>query len=91
MQTQNEELFSGDEVIEIVENQLEAYDPPRVKETVMRLILSGITREEAVEYIACALCVELEDVVNNGATFDHERYVKHLDALPDMPWVEEEI
>lgn len=91
MQEQNEEMFGGDGVISIVENQLEAYDPPQVKQTLMRLMLSGMAREEAVEYIACALCIELEDVVNNGAAFDHERYARHLDALPDMPWVEDEV
>ena len=90
MQTDNEEIFGGDEVIAIVENQIEAFDPPRVKETLMRLMLEGMAREEAIEYIACALCVELEDVVNNNATFNHERYNHHLDALPDMPWAEDE-
>ncbi|MFK0573844.1 hypothetical protein [Endozoicomonas sp.] len=85
----NEDLMGGEAVIEIVENQLAENNPPRVKETLMRLMLEGIDREEAIQYIACALCVELVDVVNNQAAFNEPRYSTNLNALPEMPWAED--
>lgn len=85
----SDDLMSGEAVIEIVENQLAENNPPRVKETLMRLMLEGIEREEAIQYIACALCVELLDMVNHQTAFNEQRYSTNLDALPEMPWSED--
>lgn len=85
MVDQNDQM-DGEAVVEIVENQIAENNPPRVKETLMRLMLQGIERDETLQYIACALCVELADVVNNNKSFNEERYNKNLDLLPDMPW-----
>ncbi|TON92183.1 hypothetical protein CGH47_14165, partial [Vibrio parahaemolyticus] len=41
------------ELIEIVENQLEDGNPIKVKETLMRLMMTGTPREEAVAMMAC--------------------------------------
>ena len=84
----DDDLVNGEEVTDIVESQLAENNPPRVKETLMRLMLEGVEREEAIQYIACALCVELDDVVNNGAAFNLERYENNLSLLPEMPWAE---
>lgn len=78
--------MDGEVAVEVVENQIAENNPPRVKETLMRLMLQGIERDEALQYIACALCVELADVVNNNNHFNEERYNKNLDFLPEMPW-----
>ena len=86
---EREESFDAEAVIEIVENQINDNNPPRVKETLMRLMLQGIEREEAMQFIACALCVELVGVINDQETFNEERYNKNLDLLPEMPWEEE--
>lgn len=75
------------DLIEIVENQLEDGEPIRVKETLMRLMMTGTARDEAIEYIACALSVEMTDVVENGKPFNLSRYEGHLDALPDLSWM----
>ena len=89
-QSPNEEgMVSGEILTEIVENQLENNYPLKVKETLMRLRMTGIEREEAVMYIGCALAVELVDVAENGNPFDEKRYAGNLDLLPDMPWAEE--
>ncbi|USE36170.1 hypothetical protein [Endozoicomonas sp. SCSIO W0465] len=85
----SDDLMGGEAVIEIVENQLAENNPARVKETLMRLMLEGVEREEAIQYIACALCVELVDVVNHQATFNEQRFNTNLDALPEMPWAED--
>ncbi|MED5525081.1 hypothetical protein [Gallaecimonas pentaromativorans] len=81
--------FDQEELLEIVENQLADNEPVKVKETLLRLTMKGMAREEAVEYIACALSLEIIDVVENGQPFNHKRYAAHLDTLPEMPWLEE--
>ncbi len=86
----SDEIFQGDQLREIVENQLEEGNPIKVKETLMRLMMTGTERDEAIDYIACALGLELEDVVNNGAQFNNERYATNLDGLPEMLWVDAE-
>lgn len=78
---------SGVALIEVVENQLEDGEPIEVKETLMRLMMSGESRDDALAYIACALSVEMTDVLENGAEFDHKRYAKNLAGLPEMPWL----
>lgn len=52
----NEEIMTGDTLVEIVENQLADSTPIKVKETLMRLMMTGTARDEAVQMIACA-CV----------------------------------
>lgn len=83
---EREESFGAEAVIEIVENQINDNNPPRVKETLMRLMLQGIEREEAMQFIACALCVELIGVINDQEPFNEARYNQNLDLLPEMPW-----
>ncbi|MDO6500762.1 hypothetical protein [Photobacterium sanguinicancri] len=83
---QNEEIMTGEMLVETVENQLAEGNPVKVKETLMRLVMTGTPREEALEMIACALSVEVFDVAKNEGTFDLKRYSENLDSLPDMPW-----
>ncbi|MGF1723795.1 hypothetical protein [Photobacterium nomapromontoriensis] len=83
---QDEELMTGDMLVEAVENQLTDGDPIKVKETLMRLMMTGTPRDEAVQMIACALSIEVFDVAKNGGNFDLKRYTENLNALPDMPW-----
>ncbi|ELR67679.1 hypothetical protein C942_01609 [Photobacterium marinum] len=83
---QNEEIMTGEMLVETVENQLAEGNPLKVKETLMRLMMTGTPREEAIQMIACALSVEVFDVVKNEGTFNLKRYSENLDSLPDMPW-----
>ena len=81
---------AGRAIIQAVENQLEENDPPKVRKTLKRLISEGIDRDEALKYIACALSVEIFDVMKNSAPFNPTRYDTNLDGLPHMPWEDEE-
>ncbi|WP_299015539.1 hypothetical protein [uncultured Photobacterium sp.] len=83
---QNDEIMTGDMLVETVENQLAEGNPIKVKETLMRLMMTGTPREEAIQMIACALSVEVFDVVKNEGSFDLKRYAENLNALPEMPW-----
>lgn len=86
---EQQELANADDLLEIVENQLEDGEPIKVKETLMRLMMTGTERAEALEYIACALSIEINDVVNNQAAFNLARYEQHLDCLPDLSWMDD--
>ncbi len=41
-----------------------------MKETLMRLMMTGTPREEAIAAMACALAIEVFDVMKNGAGFN---------------------
>ncbi|SIO34103.1 hypothetical protein [Salinivibrio sp. ES.052] len=86
---QDETSTSITNLIEVVENQITDQDPKKVAETLMRLRMTGYSRDEAIEYIACALMVEIYDVSHHNGQFTLSRYEANLDTLPDMPWADE--
>ena len=45
---------AGETMLQVVDNQINANDPPLVKETFNRLRKLGISRKESKKYIACA-------------------------------------
>ncbi|MET4694771.1 hypothetical protein [Endozoicomonas lisbonensis] len=87
--TDNQTLFTGDMLIDVVRNQLNEGNPIKVKETMMRLRMTGFSEQEALEYIACALGQEMTHVVEDGMSFDENRYGQYLDTLPELPWADE--
>ena len=78
-------------VFDTIENQLREGDPPAVAETLARLVAAGHSRELALRHIACVLSVEFFEILEQGGRFDGERYARHLAALPDLPYDEDEI
>ncbi|WP_231847744.1 hypothetical protein [Shewanella violacea] len=76
-------------LIETVENQIVDGEPKKVKETLMRLVMTGTPREEAIQWMACALAIEVSDIMKHGASFNAKRYDQHLDELPNMDWLED--
>jgi hypothetical protein len=86
---QSDPTKAGTAILEAVENQLKANEPPKVKETLNRLISLGISRQESKKYIACALSVEIFGAIKNLEAFNPQRYDQNLDNLPEMPWEDE--
>lgn len=80
---------AGAVILEAVENQIKANDPPKVKETIKRLMAQGIEMDDAKKFIACALSVEVFAVAKHSEKFNAERYNTNLDTLPEMPWEDE--
>lgn len=72
MTEQLDDFMTEETLIETVKNQIEDGNPIAVKETLMRLVMTGNPREEAIEMMACALAIEVFDVMKNGA--DHQSY-----------------
>lgn len=72
-------------IIEVVENQLEANDPPEIKETLDRLVSEGYSSMESKELIGNVVVVEVFEVLKEGKPFDLDRYVADLRRLPEIP------
>jgi hypothetical protein len=90
MDKQQDTYMTEETLIETVENQIVDGEPKKVKETLMRLVMTGTPREEAVQWMACALAIEVSDIMKNGASFNEIRYAQHLDALPNLDWMKDE-
>ena len=86
---QDEPIFDGDLLLEMVENQLSDNYPPCVKATLMRLAMTGHAQDEARHLIACALGAEIMMMQETGQPFSEERYAEYLAQLPAMPWDED--
>lgn len=72
-------------MMQVVDNQLKANDPPETAQTLERLMAEGCDEDEARNLIACAV-VEIMTATLGGKPYDHERYLKLLARLPTRPW-----
>jgi hypothetical protein len=81
-----ENLYLKSAILEVVENQLQADDPPETRQTFDRLILEGYSEEEARRLIGCVVSSEIFDVLKKQEPFNPKRYAKALNELPKLPW-----
>ncbi|MEL7293389.1 MAG: hypothetical protein AAGJ88_14070 [Pseudomonadota bacterium] len=88
--SEENQIFEETQLIEVIENQLADGNPIKVKETLMRLMMTGTPRDEAVAMMACAMSIEIFDVMKNEGEFDLKRYSENLDRLPDLSFMEGE-
>jgi hypothetical protein len=72
-------------ILEVVDNQLQANDPPETRQTFDRLISKGYSEEEAKKLIGCVVTSEIFDVLKKQEPFNSERFVKALNELPKLP------
>ncbi|WP_281646971.1 hypothetical protein [Parendozoicomonas sp. Alg238-R29] len=86
--SETEDLLDGEQLKTIVENQLEEGTPIEVKEQLMRLVMTGTEKEDAIEMMACALGLEMEKMVSSGKPFDTKQYIAKLEQLPETPWLD---
>lgn len=80
--------FDQNLLFEVIENQLADGYPAKVKATLLRLCMTGHSREAALELIACALAPEIEAVIEHNQEFNLARYEHQLDLLPQTPWID---
>lgn len=71
--------------MEVVDNQIAGNDPPETLEAMNRLTSEGISKQDAKNYIAQAVCVEVWDILKNQKEFNRDRYVRNLKNLPEEP------
>ena len=77
-------------IFEVVENQMRDGTPPQTKTTYDRLIAAGHSRLETMKLIGCAVTVEIFDVMKENKPYNEERYVAALEALPELPFDDDE-
>ncbi len=75
----------GEEMIEVVRNQIRQNDPPETKQTYDRLIKEGFPRDEVMRQLAVVVAAEIYDVTKDKEPFNQERYIKRLNNLPKEP------
>lgn len=73
-------------ILQVVDNQVKANDPPETKQTLDRLLSEGHCEEEAKRLIACIVSSEIFDILKKQEEFNLERFVSTLNALPKLPW-----
>jgi hypothetical protein len=71
-------------ILEVVDNQLQANDPPETRQTFDRLISEGYSEEEAKKLIGCVVTSEIFDVLKKQEPFKPERFAKALNELPKL-------
>ena len=69
-----------------IENQIRERNPPETAATLARLQSLGLSRGDAVRYLACVLSVEFFEIVEHQSSFDLARYQANLAALPALPY-----
>ncbi len=87
---QENDLTDQATLLEVLENQLADNYPTEVTATLMRLRMTGHSREAALALMACALAPEMYAVVEQQQQFNLTRYAAHLALLPATPWLDEE-
>ena len=82
---QDEEAFAEQTLIQAIENQLEADNPPAAKAVYNKLTLVGYEREEILELMALVLAHEIDAMLRDDRPFDGAWYEQALRALPELP------
>jgi hypothetical protein len=72
-------------ILDVVNNQMRALNPPATKETFNRLVAEGFAQDEARRLIGCVVASEIFDVLKHAQPYDEERYVNALRKLPELP------
>jgi hypothetical protein len=72
-------------IFEVIENQIDANDPPETLLTLERLVKDGYTDFQAKQLMGQAVVIEVIDALKNKKPYNEERYVKNLRNLPEQP------
>ena len=76
-------------IFDVINNQIRDGTPPETKATYDRLLAEEYPEEEVMKYIGSVVSSEIFSVVKEGRTYDEQRYVAVLRALPRLPWDKE--
>ena len=75
----------GKQMLQVVRNQMRANDPPQTKQTYERLLSEGHSKEQVMQLLAAVVASEVYYIMKEKKPFNEARYVKMLDALPELP------
>lgn len=68
-------------ILEVVDNQLRANDPPCTKDTYEKLLNVGYSKSEAKDKIGAVVLTEIYDILQKGQNFDEEKYKSSLEEM----------
>lgn len=80
-----ESQFVEEELIQAIENQLSAQQPPATQAVFNKLTLVGHTRDEIVQMMAQVLAWQISEMLGSEQPFDSVAYERALRALPQLP------
>jgi len=80
-----DEAFAEEALIQAIENQIEAAEPPAALATLNKLSLVGYERGEILHLMAMVLAHEVRAMLDEDRPFDGAAYEKALRALPELP------
>ena len=82
---QDDESFAEARLIEAIENQLAAGEPPAALATMNKLTMVGYAREDILELMAQVLAHSINQMLEQDAAFDTPAYEQALRNLPTLP------
>lgn len=68
-------------MLEVVDNQLKANNPPETKQAYEKLLEAGYSKREAKEKIGAVALTEIYDIMKENQPYDEERYVAALKEM----------
>ena len=74
-----------DTIFEVIDNQINANDPPETALTLERLVKEGYSDFQARQLIGQAVVIEVIDALKNKRPYNEERYIRNLRNLPRDP------
>lgn len=80
-----DEQLVEEELMQAIENQLSAQQPPAVQAVFNKLTLVGHTRDEIVQMMAQVLAWQISEMIRVDGPFDMSAYEQALRALPQLP------
>lgn len=78
-------VFAEARLVEAIENQVAAGEPPAALATLNKLTLVGYERDDALRLMALILAHEIESMLAEDRAFDVAGYERLLRALPELP------
>lgn len=81
----DDEAFTEGALLQAIENQIEAGEPPAAQATLNKLTLVGYPREESLQLMALVLAHEIQAMLRDDRPFDQSWYEQALRALPALP------
>ena len=84
-QEADDEASTETALIQAIENQIEAGEPPAALATLNKLTLVGFEREESLQMMALVLAHEIQAMLRDDRPFDQAWYEQALRALPTLP------
>lgn len=80
-----DEAFTHEKLLEAVENQLAEGSPAAAQATLNKLTLVGYERDDSLDLMAQVLAYHINQMLEQDAAFDLEAYEQSLRNLPELP------